>query len=354
MRITVRAPGAGFIAFRMLLLLASIPLSGAEPGKSFDLALPTANTALLEGKPEDFYQFVDRDFNGVKTTPWEGGRYGFVRNPVMTSEGLVYGHFHEGIDIKPVSRNASGLPLDEVHAIADGRIAYANPNPHWSNYGNYVVIEHLFGGCRYYSLYAHLNQITATVGTPVRKGEKIGVLGFTGEGIDQRRAHLHLELNLMLSPDFEAWHQTYFSTEINRHGLYNGLNLAGINIADFYLALQKNPALTLPEFLSRSEPMFKVAVPANWKIHIARFYPWLVAPSKIPGAPSVEISFDPSGLPLKITPCNKQVTEPELTFIKPSSLSYSLLTRNLVTGNGNRHQLSDNGKRYIRLLAGPQ
>jgi len=338
----------------LLLEIAPLPAVATEPGKSLDLALPTANTALLEDKPEDFYQFVDRDFNGVKTTPWEGGQYGFVRNPMMTREGLVYEHFHEGIDIKPVSRDASGFPLDDVRAIADGRVVHASSNPHWSNYGNYVVVEHLFGGCRYYSLYAHLNKITAAVGTPVKKGDKIGVLGFTGEGIDQRRAHLHLELNLMLSPNFEVWHQAYFPTEINRHGIYNGLNLAGIDIAALYLALQKNPALTLPEFLARSEPMFKVAVPSSWKIHVARFYPWLVAPSRNPGAPSLEIEFDASGIPLKITQGDKKVTEPELTSIKRSNLSYSILTRGLVTGSGDRHHLSENGMRYLRLLAEPQ
>ncbi|MEI8340994.1 MAG: M23 family metallopeptidase [Verrucomicrobiota bacterium] len=337
-----------------LLFLTAATLPAAEQGKPVDLALPTENTALLEGRSQDFYQFVDRDFNGVKTTPWEGGRYGFVRNPRMTSEGLVYEHFHEGIDIKPVLRDATGMPLDDVHAIADGRVAYVNPNPRWSNYGNYVVVEHLFGGCRYYSLYAHLNRITATVGTPVRKGDKIGVLGFTGEGIDQRRAHLHLELNLLLSPDFETWHRTYFPTEINRHGIYNGLNLAGIDIAGFYLALQKNPALTLPEFLARLEPAFKVAIPANWKIHVARFYPWLMASSRNPGTPSLEISFDSSGLPLKIAPCDKKVTGPELTSVRHSSLSYSILTRNLVAGSGNRYQLSENGLRYLMLLTGPQ
>ena len=338
----------------VFLVLAVAPLRAAEKGALTDLALPTANTALLENRPGDFYQFVDRDFNGVKTTPWEGGRYGFVRNPVMTREGLVYEHFHEGIDIKPVSRDATGYPLDDVRAIADGRVVHVNPNPRWSNYGNYVVIEHLFGGCRYYSLYAHLNKITATVGTTVKKGDKIGVLGFTGEGLDQRRAHLHLELNLMLSPDFETWHQTYFPGETNRHGLYNGLNLAGFDIAAFYLALQKNPALTIPEFLGRLEPMFKVAVPAGWKIHVAHFYPWLAAPSKNPGAPSLEITFDSSGMPLKITPCDKKVAGPELTFIRHSTISYALLTRSLVTGSGDQARLSENGMRYLNLLAEPQ
>ena len=331
-----------------------LPAAAGTTAQQLDLALPTANRALLDGRPEDFYQFVDRDFNGVKTTPWEGGRYGFVRNPVMTREGLVYPHFHEGIDIKPVSRDPGGMPLDTVRAIADGRVVHVNANPRWSNYGNYVVIEHLFGGCHYYSLYAHLNQITATVGLPVKKGDPIGILGFTGEGLDQRRAHLHLELNLMLSPDFESWHGAFFPTETNHHGIYNGLNLAGMDIAALFLALQKNPAITIPEFLARSEPMFTVAVPGTWKIHVARFYPWLNAAPRKPGAPSVEIAFDPSGIPLKITPSDKKITEPVLTGVRRSSISYSLLTRGMVAGSGDNHRLSTDGLRYLRLIAEPQ
>ena len=83
-----------------------------------------------------------------------------------------------------------------------------------------------------------------------RRGERIATMGHTGNGIDQARAHLHLELNLMLSRQFESWYDTYFKKEPNWNGIYNGINLAGFDIARFYLALRKNPALAIPEFLS--------------------------------------------------------------------------------------------------------
>jgi len=52
-------------------------------------------------------------------------------------------------------------------------------------------------------------------------------------------------LNLMLSAvRIVACH--FFPNEPNHHGLYNGLNLVGIDIARLYLALQKRPALTNP------------------------------------------------------------------------------------------------------------
>ena len=99
-----------------------------------DLVLPTDNDALFSGGPA-FYQYIERDFKGVKSTPWEGGQYGFVRDPIETSAGIVYTRFHEGIDIKPLRRDARGEPLDEVRAIADGKVVHTNPVPGYSNYG---------------------------------------------------------------------------------------------------------------------------------------------------------------------------------------------------------------------------
>ena len=86
-----------------------------------DLALPTDNDALFRGGGAEFYQYIERDYKGVKSTPWEGGQYGFVRDPMETSEGIVYTRFHEGIDIRALQRDARGEPLDEVRAIADGK-----------------------------------------------------------------------------------------------------------------------------------------------------------------------------------------------------------------------------------------
>src|SRR5438093_3272163 len=116
------------------MFFAMCPLLGSE---RVDLALPTDNHALLDGQPEDFYQFVDRDSHGVKTTPWEGGQYGFVRDPHETKTGLIYPHFHEGIDIKPMHRDERGMPLDDVRACADGRVAHASETARFSNYGKY-------------------------------------------------------------------------------------------------------------------------------------------------------------------------------------------------------------------------
>src|SRR4030095_10788785 len=83
-----------------------------------DLVLPTDTDDLFSDNGPAFYQYVERDFKGVKSPPWEGGQYGFVRDPVETSAGTVYTRFHEGIDVKPLRRDGRDEPPHEVHSIA--------------------------------------------------------------------------------------------------------------------------------------------------------------------------------------------------------------------------------------------
>ena len=200
----------------------------------------------------------------------------FCARPHRDIGWVVYTRFHEGIDIKPVHRDANGEPLDQVRAIADGKIVHTNLVPGHSNYGCYVVIEHRWGGSSYYSLYGHLSKITVKPGQAVQKGEPIAVMGYTGKGINRERAHVHLELNLLLSHGFESWHDTFFKADPNYNGLYNGLNLAGLDIARLYLALRKNPSLTIPEFLKDEEIFYKVTLPKSRHFELPNLYPWML------------------------------------------------------------------------------
>jgi hypothetical protein len=129
-----------------VVLLLPFPMMAQTDRTIVDLVLPTDNDALFSGDGPAFYQYVERNYKGVESTPWEGGQYGFVRDPTETSAGIVYTRFHEGIDIKPVHRDANGEPLDQVRAIADGKIVHTNSVPGHSNYGCYIVIEHRWGG----------------------------------------------------------------------------------------------------------------------------------------------------------------------------------------------------------------
>ena len=318
-----------------------------------DLVLPTDNDALFSGGGAAFYQYIDRNFKGVKSTPWEGGQYGFVRDPTDTAGGVVYTRFHEGIDIRPLHRDAHGEPLDEIHAIADGRVVHVNSVPGYSNYGKHIVIEHRWGGSNYYSLYGHLSSIAVQPGDTVKHGQRIAVMGYTGTGLNRERAHLHLELNLILSREFESWYNAFFRNDPNHNGIYNGINLAGLDIARLFLALRKNPALTIPEFLSKEEVFYKVSLPKSPHFELPKLYPWMLVAGARNQKSSWEVSFARSGVPLRIEPSDQQVTQPELSYVKKSSIDYSSLTRDVISGHGENAHLTNYGRQLMRLLIYP-
>src|SRR5213082_2355714 len=167
------------------LTFALIRFTAMGQNQTLDLGLPTDNDSLFSGGGSAFYQYIERNYQGVKSTPWEGGQYGFVRDPTDTAGGVVYTRFHEGIDIRALHRDGRGEPLDEVRAIADGKVVHVNPIPGYSNYGKYIVIEHRWDGSNYYSLYGHLSSIAVHPGDLVKLGQPVATMGYTGVGINQ-------------------------------------------------------------------------------------------------------------------------------------------------------------------------
>jgi hypothetical protein len=72
-------------ALLLVAALSAAPAANAEDGDTaLNLALPTENDALYSGGGPEFYQHIIRDFKGVTSRPWQGGQYGFVRNPQET------------------------------------------------------------------------------------------------------------------------------------------------------------------------------------------------------------------------------------------------------------------------------
>ena len=318
--------------------------------KRLDLVLATPNRETFGADGSKFYMYTDRTFEGKPSKPWEGGKYGYVRNPKRTSSGILYSKFHEGIDIKPIARNSNGVPLDKVRSISHGKVVHTSKSAGASNYGKYVVIQHDWGYGKFYSLYAHLADISCNNGQIVRPGSSIGTLGYTGDGINKTRAHLHLELNLMLSKSFEKWYRRHYVSP-NKHGLYNGINLAGIDIANLYKEYRKNPVINLPEFISKTETYWKILAPNKGIPLIMKSYPWLASNlSEAKNSPSWEISMSPSGIPLKIEPNEKKVTAPVVNWVKYSATPHSWNTRSRLTGTKDNAKLTSSGQRFVQLL----
>lgn len=327
------------------LLISLATFAGAAP---IDLRLPTENQHLFTGEPDQFYMYVDRTFEGETSKPWEGGSFGLVRNALRINNQILLTKFHEGIDISPVKRDQAGNPLDLVSSIAAGRVAYVSPIAGRSNYGKYVVVEHDWENSSVLSLYAHLAEITCKPGDPVNAGSVLGRMGYTGAGINRTRAHCHLELGMMTSAQYEEWHKKN-GGGTNYHGVYNGMNIIGTEVSRFFLEHKANPELTFSQFVAATPVYFKVAVPTQGTPDFVKRYPW-IAKTSGEGAKSWEISFSATGQPVAFQPSPREVSAPVLTSVRPSTVPHRYLTRGLVTGEGNRAELTRSGLQLISLL----
>jgi murein DD-endopeptidase MepM/ murein hydrolase activator NlpD len=101
---------------------------------------------------------------------------------------------HHGVEFV----NPEGTP---VIAAADGWVIVAGNDyedtyaeyPFY--YGNIVIIEHQFPGIEtpIFTLYGHLSNVDAVVGTSVQAGDQIGAVGYTGIA---EWSHLHFEVRV--------------------------------------------------------------------------------------------------------------------------------------------------------------
>lgn len=341
------------VAFTFLMFGFLSPILPASAQiQRMGLVLPTDNQSLLEGNPETFYQFVDRLWEGQRSEVWEGGRFGFVRDPKRLTTGqILFSRFHEGLDIRPVRRDASGEPLDEVRSISAGQVVHTAHESGRSNYGRYVVIRHDWGYGPFFSLYAHLREIRVAVGDRVTAHSVLGIMGYTGSGIDRRRAHTHVELNLFLSSRFPAWHDAHFKTP-NHHGLYNGLNLTGLDLAGLYLEHHRNPSLTVAQFVTQSTPAFSVAVPGTAEMEILENYAWLCLDPPSSRPPSWEITFSAWGLPLSVKAGGRVIAQPAALWVKDSPMPHYFQTRGCITGSTAKPVLTAEGMQFVQLVSG--
>jgi murein DD-endopeptidase MepM/ murein hydrolase activator NlpD len=105
--------------------------------------------------------------------------------PLLAQVGDPFGprgnRFHAGLDLLA----PQGTP---VQAAASGRVAFAGVTQ--GGWGKLVVVVHS-DGVR--TLYAHLSAIDVRRGQPVNAGDRVGLVGATG---DASGPHLHFEVRL--------------------------------------------------------------------------------------------------------------------------------------------------------------
>jgi murein hydrolase activator len=89
------------------------------------------------------------------------GAFGKARHPEFSAEV-----FRKGIDIEAQIG-------EDIRAVEQGRVVFAD---RFSGYGKMLIIDH---GDRYFSIYAHLSDITKKNGDSVKRGETVGLVGDT-------------------------------------------------------------------------------------------------------------------------------------------------------------------------------
>ncbi len=348
------------------LAAAAPPATGAPPAAAasrsgapddaggLGLVLPTSNRGLLNGHPERFYQGLNVTVDSLRPEKWEGGQYGFVRDPVPTIFGRrTFRRVHEGLDIAPVGRDADGEPVDTVLAIGPGRVAYANTGAGASSYGKYVVVEHRWSGSPVYSLYAHLADVYVTEGQGVGRGEALGKMGYTGRGLGRSRAHVHLEIALLVNRNQPLWFAEYFGGA-NLHGLFFGTNLAGVPPAGLYQALAEDPGLTFPEYVRSLDEGYVVDLPGGQPLDLIERYPWLgeaAAAADPAEVPAWRVAFTQEGAPIRVEVADGPVSRPTVEGVSLGIWLSDGSTNRLLQRRGLSYEPARRGYSYFALYA---
>ena len=358
----------------------------ADPGLA--LRLPTSN-APTPGGEAAFYMGVEQDtVKGLRTAAWQAGQYGFVRDVVRTPAGRTFNRLHEGLDIAPVGRDASGEPLDTVRAAYDGTVAYTFKSGA-SAFGRHLVVEHDWGAGPVYTLYAHLNEVLVDEGDTVPAGAPIGRLGYTGRFINRARAHVHFEVDLLLNDDIAPWLKRHYGRAVP-HGKFFGTNLAGLNPTALLEAAQA-PDFDFVRYVRRLPVGYRVAVPGDRPLDLLNRYPWMRTDRPLPPKPAPaagtaralltradtlappdsaarqapapaaadiqggtgawEVAFTQAGVPIGARRIPREVTGPTVTYVSPEIRNGYLSTNQMLTRRGDEYQVSSpRGMRYFGLL----
>lgn len=108
-------------------------------------------------------------------------------NRQYTYQGRLIKDFHRGVDLvaEPNNRN------EEILAFEDGVVTSVQKTGKQYGTGCYVRIKHSNG---YYTLYYHLKSgsIVVNKGDKVKRGQKIAVIGTTGQSTG---VHLHFQID---------------------------------------------------------------------------------------------------------------------------------------------------------------
>lgn len=271
----------------------TMALADEAVAERITIAWPTPNHAYAERKPME--EWVQPTVSGLI----ESGLFGCTR-----SSGA---QFHEGLDLLPITRDARGEAMDDIYAVMNGVVRHVSTVAGASSYGRYVVIEHDEIAPAIITLYAHLATVSEglAVGQRVRGGEVIATMGRSAGGytIPRERAHLHFEMGVRLTDDFQSWYDWRQFGSRNEHAVWNGMNLVGFDPLAFYDAFRVREVDNFGQFFRAQPAAVTVRVATRRVPDYVRRYPSLVtnllAPELLAGW---EVAVGAEGVPWRWTP----------------------------------------------------
>ena len=226
---------------------------------------PTANPAFQKNLGIENY--IQATASGKIVS----GLFGCVRND---------GHkFHEGLDLKATTYGKNKESIDPVFSVMKGIVAYVNIRDKKSSYGRYVIIEHTDESPSIFSLYAHLKSVNSKIktGASVKSGQVIGIMGRSSSVYDipKNQTHLHFELGLRLSDNFQSWYDQRKFKSKNDHNIWNGMNLVGFDPLEYYKSHRTGKINSIHEYLSQLKPACTIKIISNKTPDFIHRYPSL-------------------------------------------------------------------------------
>ncbi|MES1166961.1 MAG: M23 family metallopeptidase, partial [Pseudomonadota bacterium] len=194
----------------------------------------------------------------------------------------------------------------DIYAAMDGVVRYINLSPGDSSYGRYLVLEHPDAIPAVYTLYAHLSRVApgVKVGGRVTRGQVLATMGHSAGGyaIPRDRAHLHFEIGLMVTRDFQAWYDARKFGSHNDHGVWNGMNLMGFDPLDFLRQFRARRVDNFQDYLARMEPALRVRLATHRVPDFVQRYPALLTKPMPLVVDGWDIKVNWTGLPIALTP----------------------------------------------------
>ena len=332
-----------------LLLLCALAFGFILPAgvHAARVAWPAPDAAFFRGEPLEAW--VQPTASGRT----ESALFGCTRNGGN--------RFHEGLDIAAKNFDRRGESTDPCFAVMDGTVAYINPIAGNSSYGRYVVLVHDRADVPLYSLYAHLRSIEPGLepGAAVLAGSPLGTIGRSAAGysIPRSRSHVHFEIGVRLTDGFQAWYDKQPYGSENQHGLWNGMNLLGLDPLVFFNAVRERRFNGFRNLLYDLPAAFTLRV-STTRVpdFITRYSHLLATPIPREGVAGWDIDFTWFGLPKRWIPLDRaqpvSAREGDVAVVRYNAELLDQSCRETLIIRDGRAFLGDHLKTTLRLLFG--